>query len=366
MNKIYRIISLVILFIMIVPNMTLKAGNDDRRGTAGAGELLINPWARSAGWSSVNTACGSGIDALFTNVAGLGHTLGTEGYFTYSHWLNNSDIGLVAAGLAQNLGDYGVLGLSVNSMSFGTIQRTTINSPEVGNNGTYKPTLMNIGVSYAKAFSSSIFAGATIKLINEGIDNVTATGVAFDAGVQYVTGANYEIRFGIALKNWGPSMSFSGDGLSVNALMENSNHYQTVEQRSLSWELPSSLNIGASYDFLFGDKTQRDNCQRLTVAGNYESMAFTKDLYTLGLEYGYMKYFMVRCGYTYQGGGTKDIYTNEDKTSFSSGFTAGASLCAPNQKAKGNKKGIDLSIDYAYRTTVIMDGIHSIGVVLSM
>src|SRR5574344_228970 len=162
MNKIYRIISLVILFIMIVPNMTLKAGNDDRRGTAGAGELLINPWARSAGWSSVNTACGSGIDALFTNVAGLGHTLGTEGYFTYSHWLNNSDIGLVAAGLAQNLGDYGVLGLSVNSMSFGTIQRTTINSPEVGNNGTYKPTLMNIGVSYAKAFSSSIFATSSI------------------------------------------------------------------------------------------------------------------------------------------------------------------------------------------------------------
>lgn len=206
MNKIHKIISLVILLAILLPNMTAKAGNDDRRGTAGAGELLINPWARSAGWAGVNTANGTGIDALFTNPAGLGHTPGTEFYFNYSHWLDNSDIGLLAAGLAQSLGDYGVLGLSVNSMSFGSIERTTVYSPEVGRNGTFKPTLMNIGVTYARAFSSSIYAGVTLKVVSEGIDNVTATGVGFDAGIQYVTGADYEIKFGIALKNWGPSM----------------------------------------------------------------------------------------------------------------------------------------------------------------
>ena len=362
MNRLHKIISLVILLAMVLHNMTLKAGNDDRRGTAGAGELLINPWARSAGWSSVNTACGTGIDALFNNPAGLGRTPGTEFYFNYSHWLNNSDIGLVAAGLAQSLGDYGVLGLTVNSMSFGSIQRTKEHSPEVGNNGTFKPNLMNIGVSYAKKFSNSIYAGATLKIISEGIDNVTATGVGFDAGVQYVTGADYEIKFGIALKNWGPSMSFSGDGLSRNATPQNADHTQTMEQRSLEWELPSSLNIGASYDFLFSEKQHR-----VTVAGNYESMAFSKDLYTLGLEYGFKKLFMIRCGYSYQGGGTNDIYDSDsDKTNFSNGFTCGATINAPLVKAKGDKRGVDLSIDYAYRTTVILDGIHTIGVRLSL
>lgn len=362
MNKLHKIISLVILLAVLLPNMTLKAGNDDRRGTAGAGELLINPWARSAGWSNVSTACGTGIDALFTNVAGLGHTPGTEFYFNYSHWLNNSDIGLFSVGLAQSLGDYGVLGLSVNSMSFGSIERTTVSSPEIGNNGTFKPTLMNIGVSFARAFSSSIYAGATLKIVSEGIDNVTATGVGFDAGVQYVTGDDYEIKFGIALKNWGPSMSFSGDGLSMNATPQNSDHTQTMEQRSLEWELPSSLSIGASYDFLFAEKQHR-----LTVAGNYESMAFAKDLYTLGLEYGFLNYFMVRCGYTYQGGGTNDIYEEDsEKTNFSNGFTAGATINAPLVKAKGDKRGVNLSIDYAYRSTVILDGIHTIGIRLSL
>ncbi|MBQ9312702.1 MAG: PorV/PorQ family protein [Bacteroidales bacterium] len=360
MNRIHKIIGLVILLAILLPNISM-AGNDDRRGTAGAGELLINPWARSAGWSNVNTANGSGLDALFSNVAGLGHTVGTDASFDYSHYLNHSDISIVAFGLAQSLGNYGVLGLTVNSMSFGSIQKTSENSPEPGNNGTYKPTLMNIGVSYAKAFSSSIYAGATLKIVSEGIDNVTATGIAIDAGIQYVTGRDYEIKFGISLKNWGPSMSYSGDGLSVNALIEHSNHYQTIENRSLSFDLPSSLNIGASYDFLFEEKTHR-----LTVAGNYESMAFTNDRYTAGLEYGFKNLFMVRAGYTFEKGTTGDIYKDESKVNLSKGFSCGASVIAPLQKAKGNKKGIDLSFDYAYRTTVIMGGIHSLGLTLSM
>ena len=360
MNKIHKIISLVILLTILLPNMTIKAGNDDRRGTAGAGELLINPWARSAGWSSVNTANGTGLDALFTNAAGLGHTTGTEFYFNYSHFLNNSDIGILSAGLAQNLGDYGVLGLTVNSMSFGSIDRTTVYSPEP-TGGSFKPTLMNIGVTFAKKFSSSIYAGVTLKVINEGIDNVNATGVGFDAGIQYVTGADYEIKFGISLKNWGPSMSFSGDGLATMAQVQDADFNMTLEQRSLSWELPSSLNIGASYDFLFAEKDHR-----LTIAGNYESMAFAKDLYTAGAEYAFKNLFMVRCGYTYQGGGTKDIYTNTDKTNFTNGFTAGATVNATIVKAKGDKRSKDLSIDYAYRTTVIMGGIHTVGVRLTL
>ncbi|MBO6118017.1 MAG: PorV/PorQ family protein [Bacteroidales bacterium] len=362
MNKIHKIISTVVLLTVLLPGTVLNAGNDDRRGTAGAGELLINPWARSAGWSNVNTANGTGIDALFTNAAGLGHTQGTDFYFNYTNYLNNSDIGLISAGLAQSLGDYGVLGLSVNSMSFGTIQRTKTSSPEVGDNGTFKPTLMNIGVSFAKAFSSSIYAGVTLKVVSEGIDNVTATGVGFDAGIQYVTGADYEIKFGISLKNWGPSMSFSGDGLAISSTVQNATFPMTTEQRSLAWELPSSLNIGASYDFLFSEKEHR-----LTVAGNYESMAFTKDLYTLGLEYGFRSLFMVRCGYTYQGGGTNDIYDSDsDKTNFSTGFAAGVTVNAPIIKAKGDKRSKDLSIDYAYRMTVIMGGLHTVGVRLTL
>ena len=235
----------------MVPSITANAGNDDRRGTAGAPYLLINPWVKSSGWSGVNTANGTGVDALFSNVAGLARTTGTEVSFGYTSWLQNSGVSNIAAGLAQSLGDFGVLGLSVSSMNFGSIERTTVNSPEIGNNGTFRPTIMNVAVSYGKAFSTSIYAGATLKLLTESIDNVSSTAFAIDAGVQYVTGENYELKFGIALKNWGPSASFSGDGLSINTMPENAGHFMTTEQRSASYELPSSLNIGMSYDILF-------------------------------------------------------------------------------------------------------------------
>lgn len=361
MKNIYRIFALFMLGVLMIPSIQLKAGNDDRRGTSGAGSLLINPWARSAGWGGVNTACGTGVDALFSNVAGLGRTKGTEGYFSYTNWLQNSGIGMSAFGIGQNLGDFGVIGLSVSSMSFGLIDRTTVNSPDIGNNGTFSISLMNIGVSYAKAFSNSIFGGATLKIINEGIDNVDASGFALDAGVQYVTGDNYEVKFGISLKNWGPAMSYSGDGLSVNAIYSGSSHNQSVEQRSQNFELPSSLNIGASYDFLFSE-----NKQRLTLAGNFASMAFSRDQYTLGLEYGFGKIFMLRTAYAYEDGITKDIYDEAGSVSLFTGFTAGASVIAPLQKANKNSTGINLSIDYAYRLTKVMGGIHTVGLVLSL
>ena len=39
---------------------------------------------------------------------------------------------------------------------------------------------------------------------------------------QYLTGDNENIHFGIALRNIGPTMKFSGDGLSFRGYMTNS------------------------------------------------------------------------------------------------------------------------------------------------
>ncbi|MDR0971239.1 MAG: PorV/PorQ family protein [Bacteroidales bacterium] len=360
MRDLYRIFALFMLGLFLLVGINTKAGNDDRRGTAGAGIVLVNPWAKSAGWGNVNTACGTGVDALFSNVAGLGRIAGTEFNASYSNWLQNSGIGVYSVGIGQSLGDYGVLGISLTSMGFGLTDITKVTSPEF-NNGTFSMSNMNIGLSYAKAFSTSIYVGATVKLINEGTDNVTATGFAIDAGIQYVTGQDYEIKFGITLKNWGPSMSYSGDGLSTQGTIGRNS--MTVEQRSQEFEIPSSLNIGASYDFLFSENTQR-----FTLAGNFASMAFSKDQFTLGLEYAFAKIFMLRTSYTYEEDITKSVYDSDNgSTTLFSGFAAGASVIAPIKKAKTEEEnGIYLSIDYAYRLTKIAGGIHTIGLVLSL
>ena len=80
-NKI--IFSLVILFSC---HFTY-AGNEDRAGSAGATELLINPWARSSAWGSAGISSVNGLEAIFLNVAGLAYADKTEIQFSRTNWL---------------------------------------------------------------------------------------------------------------------------------------------------------------------------------------------------------------------------------------------------------------------------------------
>ena len=45
-----------------------------RVGSAGASELLINPFGRSSGWGSANIAGVTGLEGQYSNVAGLAST----------------------------------------------------------------------------------------------------------------------------------------------------------------------------------------------------------------------------------------------------------------------------------------------------
>ena len=109
-------------------------------------------------------------------------------------------------------------------------------------------------MGYAKAFSKSIYGGINFKVISQSISNLRANGVALDAGIRYIAGENDQIKFGIALKNVGPVMRFKGDGLSQQASYVSTEYIASLEQRSATFELPSLLSIGGSYDFIFNEK----------------------------------------------------------------------------------------------------------------
>jgi hypothetical protein len=357
MKKIYScLIALILAGLTILPAGQVTAGNKDRSGQAGASELLINPWVRGSSWGSVNTANATGLEAMYSNIAGIAHTTGTELIFSYTDWLSGSGVSIMAFGVTQRLGkNSGVLGINVMSMSFGEIDITTTSSPE-GTHGVFKPSYMNINLAYAKAFSNSIYGGLNVKLITESISDATATGIALDAGIQYITGEKDQIKFGVALKNVGAPMKFSGDGLSFRGIIPthgNDNDLFTVSQRSEKYEMPATLRIGASYDFLIGDMN------RITLAGNFTSNSFTKDQFTLGLEYALKYYLSLRAGYTYQDGMFNSSIA--ERGSVFTGFSGGLSVSVPFNK----EKETGIAIDYAYQTTNPYSGTHSIGLKLN-
>jgi hypothetical protein len=349
MKNIYKsIITVFLSAVLVLPLMTY-AGNKDRAGQAGASELLINPWARSSGWGGVNIANSFGLESIYTNVAGLAFTQKTELIFSHTQWLKGSEIGINNFGFAQKLGESSVLGITVNTMSFGDLPITTTELPE-GGIGTFSPSYMNINIAYAKAFSNSIYGGFNFKIISESISDVGAQGVAIDAGIQYVTGEKENIHFGISLKNVGPTMKFSGDGLSIRSFLPGQESQFTVEHRSAEFELPSQLNIGGSYAFIFNEM------HTLTVAGAFVSNAFNKDQYILGAEYQLKNYLMLRGAYTYEDGINTDL-----STTALTGPSAGVTVQVPINTEKNSL----FSVDYSFRATNPFKGCHTMAVRLS-
>lgn len=350
MIKVYKI--LIISLLLSTVFSEAYAGNKDRAGEAGAGQLLINPWARSNGLGGANSANVRGLEAQFLNVAGIAHTRTTEIIFSNTVWLKGTGTNIAAFGLTQKLGENGgVIGLSVVSFSYGDIPITTVEQPE-GGIGTFSPKQSNINLSYAKAFSNSIYGGVSVKIVSESTSSTKASTVAIDAGIQYVTGKQDQFKFGVALKNVGPNMQYTGDGLSFRGFVPGQANALTVNERSAGFELPTLVRIGASYDLFISDKII------LTPAYTFTSNSFTNDQHSVGLEFKWSDYLVLRGGYTYENG----ILDDTQRMNALTGFAAGISIGSPFKK--GDEAGF--SIDYAFQTSNPFAGSHSIGIRLHL
>jgi hypothetical protein len=352
MKNFYRYLAtLTIIAALFISFSQVQAGNKDRSGQAGAPELLINPWAGSMGWGGVNTANGRGVESMFANIAGLAFVSKLDVGFTQTSWLKGSGIGISNFGLGVRAGETGVIGISVFSMKFGELDVTTTDQPD-GTGATFKPSLLNFALSYSRAFSNSISAGLTLRVISESIPDASAQGVSIDAGVMYVAGERDQAKFGIALRNLGPTMKFTGDGFSIKAFFNQGDENKiSVYQRSENFELPTQLRIGASYDFFIGE------WHRLTPAANFTSNSFSKDQFTLGLEYSLKEYLILHAAYTYENGITAPV-NDPDRTNAYKGLSLGATVEVPISK----KSGLILGIDYAYQTTDNFRGTQAFGI----
>lgn len=348
-----KILKTTAIFSTIFMSTVALAGNEDRVGSAGASQLLINPWARSTSAADAGVANVNGLEASFTNIAGLAYADKTQIKFNMSNWLGNAGIKFYSAGLAQRISETSVFSISVQSLNFGDIAVTTVDIPE-GGIGVFTPRINVFNVGYAKKFSNTISGGINFKVLSESIANLKATGVAIDAGIRYVTGEKDHIKFGIALKNVGPTMKYKGDGYGQQVNYVSTGEIATLEQRSQSYEMPSLLNIGGSYDFIFSEQS------KLTAMLAFTANSFSTDQYRVGLDYGVAKEkaaFNIRLGYVYE----KNLLSLENRTNALTGPTAGFSVDVLAGKNKS-----PLGIEYAVRMTGPFGFIHTYGVTISI
>lgn len=362
MNKLTILIAVV--FALQVTSNNAYAGNPDRQGEAGAYELLLNPWARSAGLNGLVVSSVSGVEAMRFNPAGIGRILSnTELMVSHTQYYVGTGLSLNAGGLAQKIGKNSSVGISLMALSFGDIPLTTVNQP--AGYATFSPSFFNIGIGYGHVFrdkdgNEKVSVGATVRMVSESIANAGALGVCFDAGVQYVTGKKKQLKFGIALRNIGTKMRFSGDGLAFVGTAPNGTTPLTVEERVAGFEMPSLLHIGISYDIKFPNETEsrQGNTNRFTITGMFTANSFSRDQFGLGIEYAFKEMFMARVAYKYENG----MFGGQNAGTVSSGLAAGISVHVPFKKGSNRTIGFD----YAFEYTQIFQGTHSVGLKLAI
>lgn len=315
-----------------------SAQGSDRRGTAGSTYLLVPTTARNAAMAAGATSglsTMSGLEASQVNPANLMLNQGTNALFSRVEYV--ADIGVNTFGVAQAVGNNNIA-LTVTSWDFGDIPLQTEAQPEIDPDITFAPSFIQAGLTYARQFTDRIGAGVTAKLLSEEIDDVSATGIAFDAGMSYVVGET-GLRFGVSLKNFGPQMAYQGDGLQRQVRIPGQRSDATTNAvviESSDSELPSLLNFGVAYTADVAESVD------LTVVGNFRSNSFEQDHFSGGLELGFREVLYVRGGYQFQ--------EEMDQTMWD-GWGFGAGLYLP---FAGNR----LAVDYAYQGVEFFDDVQ--------
>ena len=317
-------------------------GNQNRVGTAGAIELLIPLTARysALGNSTTSGLAGmNGLEALYANPAGLSSNTGTTALFSRMEYV--ADIGVSYFGLGQRIGNNSNIALAISAWDFGDIARQTELDPEK-TDVTFGVSFISVGLTFARTLTDRIAAGGTLKLINESIDDVSATGVVFDAGMTYVVGET-GLRLGVALKNIGNELRYEGTGLTQRVQLPGQPGNATVNAvniESEGVEYPTLLNFGMAY-------TRNITAgAAVTFLGNFRSNSFDQDQFSGGMELGFREMLFLRGGYE---------YTADSDLTFFKGYSYGAGLNV-------SLGGTDISIDYAMVPTDFFSNVQFITV----
>ncbi|MDA9991849.1 hypothetical protein N9W06_03725 [Candidatus Marinimicrobia bacterium] len=319
----------IITSIIIIAISSLGLGQNSRMGSASSTQLLVVPSAKHlSGGGAAATA--TGMDATFWNPAGLAMSENSiDAIFSNRQYF--ADIDNSFFGVATDIGEY-KMGVTVRSFNMGDINETTVFYPD-GTGQVFTPNFSILGGTIAKKLSDNTSVGMNVNYIREGFGRVTASGTAFDLGVQYKGLLGREnLDVGFTLKNFGSPVKYDGPGLGVFA--EPSDADRPSEYYKLdaaAFDLPFTFDMAVSYKVAGAD-----------VGATYTSNYYSTD--ELKLTVGYQMEGLGSVGVGLQSSGAAQKIDDADGdwyTNPADGVSFGASV------DMSRFVGMNMSVDYS-------------------
>ena len=321
------LIKLTLLLFIVVGNTFAQSIKDvSKKGTAAAPFLSISQGARATAMGSAFVSVSDDASAAYLNPAGLAKLHGSGAMFDRTAWFADVNYNFVSG--YYNLGDAGTLGLSFTSSEYGDMKVTTIDQPN-GTGELFSATDAVFAVSYAMNLTDNFSLGFTPKFIYQSIWKMSATAVAIDLGVQYITPFD-GIVLGMSISNFGTKMKLSGNSNLVlhdlDLLTVGNNGNIPANLQTEDWALPLNFRVGLGYKFhIMEDHLITLAVDALHPSDNYESV-------NAGAEYSYNDFLFLRGGY-------KALFLSDSEESFTLGFGVKQALL----------NNLAIRLDYAYQ-----------------
>ncbi|MBA4312519.1 MAG: hypothetical protein C0417_07805 [Chlorobiaceae bacterium] len=325
-------------------HFVVYAGRPDKAGTAGAAELLLPVGAKSISLAGSNIATVKGIEASYWNPAGLANMNSNFGLLI-SHMNYIADVNVEYVALAMQSPNIGTIGLNLKTLDVGEIPITTEVNPD-GTGETTSPTFITVGGTFARNITDRIAIGVAANIIYERMARVSATGVAFNFGVQYsgIGGVN-GLSVGVAVKNIGPAIRFDGPGLFREARIEDATGKSSIVKiQAAASDLPTTIEVGLGYHLPI------KSIFNLNLNSVFQNNNYSSDAYNFGIDLDYRERFFFRTGLSISpdGGISENI--------FGSAYGFGI---------KHEFSGYQFEIDYAYRIVRYFSGNHVFSMIFS-
>lgn len=299
--------------------------------------LNVSLDARATAMGEAFTAVDGASSSVFFNPAGMARVKGFGAVaLGQVQWIADIKHNYAAACFSPMGGEYGVVGIMVQSVDYGDLEGTILDfSTDKGylDVGTFNPQSTMVGVAYSRALSEKFAVGGVVKWVHQnlgegvvdlgqnGAANVSQSDIAevfaFDFGMTYITGFK-SLQFGVVIRNFSKEARFIDEG----------------------FQLPLTFRIGASMNIL--DFTELDGeTHQLLVSVEAEHPRDYTERVKVGGEYVFMKILSLRAGFI--------SHADEQKFSYGVGL----------QKELGP---VGLGVDYAFTPFGVFDKVHTFAV----
>ncbi len=259
-----------------------------------------------------------------------------------NHTRGIADINYNAIAASFNLFNYGVIGLSLLAMDYGTFYTTVRAANEQGyiETGEFSPTALAVGVSFSQQVSNRFSYGVHIKYVRQNLGEAWISTAGDSLSDPNLSLIKKEYKQGVLALDVGAYYDFLYNGIKFGASFQNIS--KELKYENEAFPLPFAISFGVTVEpllFMY----DKDPLHSFLLSFESRHPRDFGEKVKFGGEYQYSDFLRIRFGYV----------LNYDERNWSAGIGF-----------KQEVSGIPLRVDYAFQPFGILGDIHylSLGV----